>query len=214
MPNIIQMAEFSLKFAQLELNTNDTKAFLAKGVDNYVVEDIVVPDGFILVRAKTHVMYDGFPMIRIRLIDIRIDSTPIVVYAVNLMIRDDICLSRRHCTQVLVWRTPQPKYKTLLRDFATVMFDHFCERYIVIASDTSQTNDGRRFWETRILEAFESDRFVYFVDHNELDNNMIPYLTLIPTETEFYTTWLDHGWGEGDEYKDRLFLISTIDLMN
>lgn len=214
MPSIIKMAEFSQKFASLDLNSDDTKSFLAKGVDDYVVEGIVVPDGFRLVQAKRHVMHDGFPMIRIRLIDMRIEGTPIVVYAVNLMIRNDIHLDHQHCTQVLVWRTPQPRYKTVLRDFATIMFDHFCENYIVIASDTSQTNDGRRFWEARILEAFDNGRFVYFIDHNELDEDMIPLLTLVESESAFYKTWFDHGWGEGEEYKDRLFLISTTDLQN
>ena len=213
MPSIINMAAFTAKFAQLELNTSDTKAFLAKGVKDYVVDGIVVPTGFRLVEAKAPAMYDGFPMIRIRLVDYRIEGIPIIVYAVNLMIRNDLCIDNRHCTQVLVWRSPQPKYKKVLNDFATIMFDHFCESYIVIASDTSQTNDGRRFWESRILEAFDYSRFVYFADHNELGDNLIPRLNHIPNTTEFYEKWFDHGWGEGEEYKDRLFLISTSDLI-
>jgi hypothetical protein len=54
------------------------------------------------------------------------------------------------------------------------MFTHFLQKYIVMITDKQQTADGKRFWENRIVQAFQEGFFVYFCDKNSGENKLQP----------------------------------------
>lgn len=214
MPKLILSAEFNEKFTDLERNHAAIQDFLIRGVVDYHVDGLRLPANYRLVKSRNVSRMNGDDVIKIRLIAEHTETHEYeIAYAVNLVIRDDILEFNQHCTQVLVWRSDRRRHRTALIDFATLMFEHFTSEYIVIASDTEQTNDGRRFWQARIIDALEDDKFVYFINHNDLTEGMIPVLNHIASEREFLDVWFDHGWGVDEEYKDRIFLISSDLLM-
>lgn len=208
MPKLIPDAEFSKKFSGLERNHDDLNHFLSKGVEDYYVEGISLPEGYRLVKSRQDATHtNGGELIRIRLIYSN-EGVQETIYAVNLVLLNDLLVSNRHCTQIMVWRSPYERYEEVLFRFAKKMFLHFIQEYIVIASDSEQTSAGRRFWQVRIIEALSRGENVYFLDCNDLDDNKVAILHRIESEAVFNEVWFDHGWGVDDEYKDRLFLIS------
>ena len=205
MPRLISNASFDEKLSDLDRNYTDAEYFLSEGVVDYPLpsEEVILPANYRLVKsAKAHT-YNGGELIKIRLIA---DGSEIV-YAVNLCILDDI-VNEKHCTQVMVWRSSRRQHRSVITGFAASMFEHFSETFVIIASDTEQTHAGRQFWKDRISDAIEDGKHVYFLDHAELDDDFVPKLNKVTNFSNFISVWFDHGWGEGEEYKDRLFLIS------
>ena len=208
MPQLIPPAAFAKKLETFEQNVSEATYFLEQGTIEYSVPGIALPDGYCLLQsAKDHFGKLGEKQIKIRLV-----YGDEIIYAVNLNILDGI-INGKHCTQVLVWRSINDEHEQVLLGFARKMFEHFIEEYVVIVSDDEQTSEGRRFWQARISNAFRKAMFVYFTDLNELDDDKINVIHPIETESDFTAKWYDHGWGQGEEYKDRLFIISKESLI-
>ncbi|MGF1905287.1 hypothetical protein [Aliivibrio salmonicida] len=205
MPRLISNASFDEKLSDLDRNYTDAEYFLSEGVVDYPLpnEDVVLPGNYRLVKsAKAHT-YNGGELIKIRLIA----NDNEIVYAVNLCILDDI-VNEKHCTQIMVWRSSKRQHRSVITGFAAVMFEHFSESFVIVASDTEQTHAGRQFWKDRISDAIDDEKYVYFLDHAELSDDFVPQLNEITSFANFISVWFDHGWGPGEEYKDRIFLIS------
>lgn len=207
MPRLIPPAEFARKLESFERNVSEAEYFLKQGTVEYSVPSITLPTGYSLLQsAKEHTGKCGEEQIKIRLV-----FGDEIIYAVNLNILDGV-VNGKHCTQVMVWRSVNDDHEDVLTGFARKMFEHFVEEYVVIVSDDEQTTDGRRFWQTRILNALRKGAFVYFTDMNELDDDKINIIHHVASQEEFNDKWYDHGWGEAEEYKDRLFIISKDEL--
>jgi hypothetical protein len=203
MPRLIPLAEFAKKLESFERNVSEASYFLEQGTAEYPVASIALPKGYrLLCSSKDHKGKLGENQIKIRLV-----HGDEIAYAVNLNVLEGI-VNGKHCTQVMVWRSLDDKHEDALTGFARKMFEHFIEKYVVIVSDDEQTVDGRRFWQGRILNAFSKKMFVYFTDMNELDEDKDNIVVQIETAEEFTAKWYDHGWGESEEFKDRLFVIS------
>jgi hypothetical protein len=208
MPRLISSARFNQKLRKASYNINEGKKFLIEGTASYAVPNLSLPAGYRLLKSiKNHYGKNGEEQIKIRLM-----CGEHIVYAVNLNIVSNV-INHKSCTQVLVWRTFKREHDHVLAGFANKMFDHFLDRYIVIVSDTEQTQDGRRFWDNRITNMINAAEFVYFTDMNDLDDDLVNNIHQIDSEEEFLNKWMDHGWGEGEEYKDRLFVISKESLL-
>ena len=71
----------------------------------------------------------------------------------------------------------------------------------LILSDAQQTAAGRRFWESRIGNAFSLGLFVYAVDQN------LKQKIHLKTEEDFASI-RDAFWGDQEKFKARRFAIS------
>ncbi len=211
---LIQDAAFNRKLIDDGLNQEQAALFLEKGTELYHVPTIDLSkfDNYELLISAVDHKYEGQECKKIRLIHFG-ENGPEIVYAVNLVLCDHV-YKGKHCTQVMVWRKAGKAHRAVLRDLPMLMFEHFIQEYVVIVSDDEQTEQGRGFWVNRVYEAIEDNMHVYFVDLNELSDDLVPVLNPIHTVQEFNDVWNDHGWGKTEEYKDRLFVISTEDIAN
>ncbi|EPG6292125.1 hypothetical protein L8T16_06845 [Enterobacter cloacae] len=196
MPYIIPEADFDRKLNMSEKNVTHTEGFLAKGVQDFTLPGFTTPYGYRLVKSLREDHY--------RLIT---DSqSPETVYAVKLIFREDIVETRKTCTQILVWRTPNVIHDRAVQGLPQDFFRFFLEQFAIVVSDEQQTIDGRRFWERMISWAITTPGYhVYVSDGTEEDRP----LTFMTSWDDFYQTWADFCWGaDKDVHTHRLLVIS------
>lgn len=196
MPYIIPEADFDRKLNMSEKNVTHTEGFLAKGVQDFTLPGFTTPYGYRLVKSLRDDHY--------RLIT---DSeSPETVYAVKLIFREDIVETRKSCTQILVWRTPNVIHDRAVHGLPQDFFRFFLEQFAIVVSDEQQTIDGRRFWERMISWAITTPGYhVYVSDGTEEERP----LTFMTSWDDFYQTWADFCWGaDKDVHTHRLLVIS------
>jgi len=196
MPELIEDADFNVKLNEIGRNVDHTSKFLEKGVEDITLTGYTVPFGYRLVKAKTENQY--------RLITD--NAHPVTAYAVKLNFYDHIVMNHKTCTQVMVWRTIRAEHRHAIRDLAILFFEHLIQQYTVVVSDSQQTELGRRFWESRIMESLSAeDRHVYVSDGTEGNRDGIIPLFEVTTDSEFYSVWREFCWGkEKDVHSHRL----------
>ncbi|MFM5277484.1 hypothetical protein [Aeromonas caviae] len=87
----------------------------------------------------------------------------VVYYNKVIVLLHDPVLSEKPVTQLLIWRTPDPAYKTVISGIADRVFtDYLLEQYQVIMSDSPTAGQGLLFWERQILVALNHQVFVYY----------------------------------------------------
>lgn len=147
-------------------------------------------------RRKSAIPQDHFEIALIN------DLTEEVAYYNRVIIQPDSYLNCRPVTQILVWRTQKPKHRSVLHDFAGIIFmNYLLERYDIIVSDRNQTHEGMSFWQARMYDALDLGLHLYAYDMITCE------LREMKTERELEDggTWL---WGDLDHYQDRLAIIS------
>ena len=129
-----------------------------------------------------------------------------VLYYNKVIIVTDIHLNSRPVTQILLWRTVDPKYKGLTSGLAEkIFFDYIIETYDIIISENNQTELGMFFWQTRLLQAIDKGLFTYLYDY--LKGNLLKLNRQILEELN------DKIWGEDDTYQYQLAVISKFSLI-
>jgi len=196
MPYNIPDAGFNAKLNVTGNNIEHTTSFMQKGVEEFSLPGYSTPHGYRLVKSRSDDHY--------RLVTEGQD--PVTVYAVRLEFMDNIVHARRSCTQIMVWRSVQPQYNSAVSGLPRMFFQYFLEKYSIVVSDSEQTQDGRRFWETMIAWAIQEDGYhVYVSDGSEEDRP----LTFMTSWDDFYGTWADFCWGDDrDCHFHRLLVIS------
>ncbi len=194
MPQIIPHADFSDVLKKPSTNKQQAQKFLAKYPIEYKVAGIKLPEGFTL--------YSNRKGTSIRLIDRKNYDEPRIAYAVDIEITDQK-INHKTCTQILVWASP--KNEDLLIGFPRLIFNHLLQTYIIMVTDKQQTPDGKRFWERRILQALNDNKYVYYLDKKS-NQGLQPLLT----EDDFLENFEPIGWGEDKEYQERLFVILDV----
>jgi len=205
MPELIDDADFNGKLNEIDRNTSHTADFITKGIEGFHLSGFVVPYGYRLVKAKTDHHY--------RLIT---DSPlPVTAYAVKLVHHDHIVHGHKSCTQVMVWRSVRPEHRRAIADLPSLFFAHLVEHYNIVISDSQHTESGRRFWETRIIEALSSPELrVYVSDGTQGDRDGLIPLSEIYSDNDFYEIWSEFCWGRvRDVHSHRLFVISKLELL-
>lgn len=87
----------------------------------------------------------------------------VVYYNKVIVLLHDPVLSEKPVTQLLIWRTPDPAYKSVISGIADRVFtDYLLEQYQVIMSDSPTAGQGPLFWERQILVALNHQVFVYY----------------------------------------------------
>ncbi len=128
-----------------------------------------------------------------------------VLYYNKVIIVTDIHLNSRPVTQILLWRTVDPKYKSLTSGLAEkIFFDYLIETYDIIISDNNQTEQEMFFWQTRLLQAIDKGLFTYVYDY--IKGNFLKLNRQILEDLN------DKIWGEDDTYQYQLAVISKFSL--
>lgn len=131
----------------------------------------------------------------------RCDYTKQVVYFIKCKVWEDLCLSNKPVTQVLLWRTRDIVYMNATHRLASkVFFDYLLPKYHLIASDSYQTVFGRYFWLSQISEALTIGHKVYRYDRISGDKKRISSFNDVRCNK--YDLW-----GDEDEYANVLVLI-------
>jgi len=204
MPEEISDADFSRKLNITERNLVHTHDYLNKGVIDFHLPGYQVQHGYRLTKSKFDDHY--------RLITN--DENPETAYAVRLVHMDSIIHGRKNCTQVMIWRSLRPEHRSSVQGIAALFFNYFLNTHSIIVSDSEQTQQGRRFWEYRIIEALSTpDLYVYVSDGTDGDKDGTRPLYPIHTDEEFFEYWSGFCWGtDKDVHSNRLFVISKDNL--
>ncbi|AIU88335.1 hypothetical protein [Pectobacterium odoriferum] len=196
MPLNIPDAGFNAKLSVTEKNVEHTTAFLQKGVEDFSLPGYTTPHGYRLLKSRSD---DHYRLIT----DTAIPET---VYAVRLEFMNHIVPARKTCTQIMVWRTVQPQYYTAVNGLPRLFFQHFLENYSIVVSDSEQTADGRRFWETMIALAMQTKGCYVYVSDGTKEERPLTFMT---SWDDFYSTWTNFCWGDDkDCHPHRLLVIS------
>lgn len=130
-----------------------------------------------------------------------------IAYYMQYEVKSLEYLNNRPCaTQVVVWRdynvyetqgiSAKIFFKCLLYTWGTVM------------TDTYQTMDGEKFWRIRLVDAFQENIPVYFLDLNSNKN-----IIRVNNEHELRSiTDIHKIWGRDSSYKNKLLLITTMEI--
>lgn len=195
MPRLIPEADFNIKLKMPSKNIDDTRQFLAEGIEDVVLDGYVVQYGYRLVKSLKKNQY--------RLIAVRNESE--TIYLVELIFRNDIVFNKASCTQIKVWRTISLEHNAAVKDLAKLFFANLLQKYTIVVSDEEHTSDGKRFWETMIDWSFKTGYSVYASDGSEINRPLTP----IQDMNDFYDRWDNFCWGNlSDVHRHRLVVIS------
>ena len=204
MPKIIKTS-FDAKLIDPKSNREETAAFLADKPHDFYLPNWIGPYGYELLCSRPVLEDEGTKQ------TIALVFQGRTVYKVKTFVRNspNAYMSKKNCTQLIVWRDFTHADNVTLHGFANRVFDHLLSLHDIMISDEHQSEDGKRFWLYRIGEALATpDRHVYYIDLNELDDDMIPIMTEIQDVDELKEKYLPLGWGCEPEFKDKAFVIS------
>ncbi len=102
-------------------------------------------------------------------------------------------------TQIAVWAS---SYFTL-SVAKLVFYEHLLPDHHLIATDSTQTRDGARFWKNRAAEALDKNLWLYFIDEASTPRRMIRI-----TDAKRYSDLAPEIWGRTMKFKARKLLIS------
>lgn len=197
MPKLIPETDFSDNLRRPSSNKSAAKKFLAKYPKPYVLNGFDVPDTYKFVCNKKGK--------QIRLINKADIDNPRIVYAVDIQLSDKK-IAQQSCSQVMVWSDPLEEELTI--GLPKKVFNSLLDEHIIMISDDEQTEDGKRFWERRIVQAIRDQHHVYYYDSLQLGSSLID----IDSAEEFLDKYEPMGWGRDEQHKGKMFIISKTKL--
>lgn len=187
------------------------------------IEGLILPDGYDIIRINDLVSDNEFiewdiPLSNHPLANIQ-KSFPKksqialvsyleqkVIYYNRLIINYDIALNCKPITQVLLWRTSDPRYRHVVRGLAEkVFFDYLLNNYNIIFSDNYQTIYGQRFWETCLLQAIDDGLYTYMYEQMSTQ--------LVPLTREIFESKKVEIWGDEEKFVWVLAIISKSEII-
>lgn len=204
-----------MKLTTLSSNRQETAAFLETKTKDFLLPEFVKPAGYKVVANEATKQKEG--VIQTICLIWSAGENAEIVYKVKTIVRDEpnAYLPLKKCTQLIVWRQIAGIHGHVLSCFAREVFNFLLQSYNVIITDEQQTPDGQRFWLDRIGEALvTADREVYYVDLNELDDNLVPVIERISSHEELMDNYCPKGWGADESHRNRAFIISKLNLVD
>lgn len=206
MPQLM-LGEVKIRNAFADLSITDKNRQLYEELAGHVhIQDIAaevgrpLPHGYRLIMVAARKGSDKFEIALVQ------DQLKEVVYYNQVVIVPYIDLSARPATQLLVWRSTDFTHSAILSGLpGAVFFNFILKRYDVILSDNVQTGEGQYFWQRQMSEALARGLHVY---HYQL---MSAALTHIKDQAHMKSI-TDLLWGETDEYRESLAIISQTPL--
>lgn len=187
MPEIIPDTEFGLDIPKI--NVSQARKYIS-----YKLPIIDVINGNKLYK-------NGNELI---LIDETNEDVPTILYFVKYVVKKIHYIQSQSAQQIVVWRTPSRKADGVSKD---VFFKYILPITGCIVTDVYQTNAGKRFWEARLHDAWESGLNVYFIDIMPPNRKIIP----IRNYNELYAL-KDQIWGDGNKYHERRVIITNFNV--
>lgn len=138
--HLIQIAKITADFSHLVETEQNLALYqlLSSGAEIvHEVDGLILPPGYRLIRVNDRL---GINAVHFKLALVN-DVAKEVVYYNRVVTHNDIELSCRPISQVLVWRTRKPQHTLILAGLATkVFFEYLIKRYDVVVSDVNQTS--------------------------------------------------------------------------
>ena len=203
MPKMIKTT-FDKKLTTPSSNREETAAFLADNPSVYTLPNYALFDGYELLASRPLFEDEGVKQ------TICLTYGNETIYKVKTFVRNspNAYMTEKNLTQLIVWRASGHD-PAVISGFARMMFNHLLESYNIVISDEHQSEDGKRFWLDRLSESFRiHDRKVYYIDLNDLNDDMTPLIIEIENDDELKEIYIPLGWGTEVEFKDRAFVIS------
>lgn len=213
MPQFIE-SSFDIKLAVPSSNKRETAAFLDAKPKDFVLPDFAVPAGYQLVANAWKESEEGQVRTICLIYSGGVDAE--TVYKVKIIVRfePNAHLPVKNCTQLIVWRQASGVHENVLSNFAKTVFNFLLYSHDIMITDEQQTEDGKRFWLNRMGESFTiAIRNVYFIDLDELDEDLSPKVESIDTYNDLMEFYVPKGWGMDKEHRNRAFIISTQKLL-
>ncbi|MHA0875756.1 hypothetical protein [Enterobacter pasteurii] len=161
------------------------------------------PPGYHFVRAENRIADIPNEHFELALVN---EITQEIVYYNRVIYQKDAFLNYMPVTQILIWRSPKPSHRGVLRDLPGKVFSHYLlEKYNVIVTDRHQTRDGMSFWQSRLYDAIASGHHLYAYDM--ITCEMRPIVK--DSDIGDQVNWL---WGDEEHHQNRLAIISKFPL--
>ena len=202
-----------MKLTTPSLNKKETAAFLETKPQAYELPNFVVPAGYELLANSPTQTEEG--TLQTICLIYAYGPEPTTVYKLKMIVRNEpnAYLPMKNCTQLLVWRQISGEHRAILSGFARTFFNYLLRSHSIMISDEQQTDDGKRFWLDRMGESFAiAKQDVCYIDLDSLDDSMTPLIEKIENVDDLMEVYVPKGWGTGEEYKNKAFVISNRDL--
>ena len=209
MPQFIPSG-FDIKLTVPSSNKRETAAFLAAKPNAFELPDFVVPAQYQLVASDWKASEEGKVQTICLIYSGGMDAE--TVYKVKIIVRfePNAYLPVKNCTQLIVWRQASGIHENVLSNFAKTVFNFLLRTHNIMITDEQQTEDGKRFWLNRMGESFTiANRNVYFIDLDELDEDLSPKVESIDTYDDLMEFYVPRGWGTDEEHRNKAFIISS-----
>lgn len=155
-----------------------------------------IPDGYKLVKST-----DPTDFI-IALLSL---NTCRVVYYIECSHLNDINFTTLPITQVALWRTGDYTHYKATHEIASSVFnDYLLTEYMIAASDSNHTTEGKDFWVRQTSIALCNNKHVYRYDEMHTTLDEITDHEIIATDAD--RNWI---WGDTPEYNSILLIISN-----
>lgn len=192
-------------FADLNI-TEKNRQLYEELVGHVHIQDIAaevarpIPHGYRLIMVTARKGHDKFEIALVQ------DQMKEVAYYNHVIIVPYTDLNCRPATQQLVWRSTDYSHSAVLSGLpVSVFFNFILKRYDVILSDNVQTGEGQYFWQRNMSEALARGLYVY---HYQLMSATLTHIK----DQEHMKSLTDKLWGETDDYKESLAIISCKEL--
>ena len=170
-------------FGDLQSREGNHKEYIALCLEKHSIINKSMPTGLRLIRTV-----EQYGFFKIALLS---DIDESVLYVVHCDIMEQHCMDGKTPTQVLVWRVVDPRYKKETSGLAEYIFNSvLLDEYTIVASDSSQTLEGRRFWQQMLAEAIYAGHDVYRFDTSTCIRTDIADITEVTSNS--IDLWGDH----------------------
>lgn len=167
------------------------------------IDFLLLPPGYELIRVDDRLESIPYRHFELALIN---TFTHEVVYYNRVIITGDVFLNCMPVTQILIWRSPKPIHRLVLRDLPGKIFSgYLLKKFSVVVTDRHQTHDGMNFWMTRLYEALNANCHLYAYDMITCELRPVRDEADLGAQVD----WL---WGHEDNHQNRLAIISAMPL--
>ena len=131
------------------------------------------------------------------------DYAPQTEYAMKFKLEFNKFLNRQTVQQIVVWRKLLSNFTNGLAK--TIFLNELLPKYKTIITDAYQTQDGKRFWGNRIVEALGNGLFVYYI--NSLQPRTIKQTHSISELDNLVNN--DKVWGDSQKFQAQRLVITS-----
>lgn len=178
-------------------NIQNTRTFIAEGVEGYALPDFFIPHNYRLVKLS------GYNQFRL----VTSEDEAETICLIDLTFLDLILPLRKPSVELTVWKTTLPQHHDMVDAISQRFIRSVLLHYSLVFSASNYGTDERRLWEHMMAWAIRSEGYNGYIYDGKQENNLLTHFT---TWEHFYASWMTAYWGVDDDIEYyQLFLIST-----